>query len=108
MKFDISNKHLFNSYIIKRFQTGVVFSKMPSKNWTGDYDAKGGYLVVKSKGKILYYQTSNKNQFENHLQSNIKLDKEISSLQLFGDLYKENEERYFKLNIQVSFKYKLL
>ena len=40
---------------------------MPSKVWTGEYDATGGYLIVKADGEILCYHIYNKNEFENYL-----------------------------------------
>ncbi len=44
LKFDTTNKHLFYSYKIKRFLTDIALGMMPSKVWTGEYDATGGYL----------------------------------------------------------------
>lgn len=104
LQFDVSNKHLFYSYKIKRFLTDIALGMMPSKVWTGEYDATGGYLIVKSDGEILCYHIYNKNEFENYLLSNTKLDTASSSRHSFGELYEENGELYFKLNLQIRFK----
>ena len=53
--FDISNEHQFYNYKIKRFLTDIALGMMPSKVWTGKYDATGGYLIVKEDGGILCY-----------------------------------------------------
>ncbi len=74
LKFDTTNKHLFYNYKIKRFLTDIALGMMPSKVWTGEYDATGGYLIVKSDGEILCYHIYNKNEFENYLLANTKLD----------------------------------
>ena len=104
LKFDTTDKHLFYSYKIKRFLTDIALGMMPSKVWTGEYDATGGYLVVKSDGEILCYHIYNKNEFENYLLSNTKLETASSSRHGFGEIYEENGELFFKLNLQIRFK----
>lgn len=41
-----------------------ILGMMPSKVWTGELDATGGYLVVKDNGEILCYHIYNRNEFE--------------------------------------------
>lgn len=104
LKFDTTNKHLFYSYKIKRFLTDIALGMMPSKVWTGEYDATGGYLIVKADGEILCYHIYNRNEFENYLLANTKLDTASSSRHRFGEIYKENGGLFFKLNLQIRFK----
>ena len=104
LKFDKTDKHLFYSYKIKRFLTDIALGMMPSKVWTGEYDATGGYLIVKADGEILCYHIYNKNEFENYLLANTKLDTASSSRHGFGEIYDENGQLYFKLNLQIRFK----
>jgi hypothetical protein len=104
LNFDTTNKHLFYSYKIKRFLTDIALGMMPSKVWTGEYDATGGYLIVKADGGILCYHIYNKNLFENYLFANTKLDTASSSRHGFGEIYEENGYLYFKLNLQIRFK----
>lgn len=104
LKFDTTDKHLFYSYKIKRFLTDIALGMMPSKVWTGEYDATGGYLIVKADGEILCYHIYNKNEFENYLLANTKLDTASSSRHGFGEIYEENGQLYFKLNLQIRFK----
>lgn len=104
LKFDTTDKHLFYSYKIKRFLTDIALGMMPSKVWTGEYDATGGYLIVKADGEILCYHIYNKNEFENYLLANTKLDTASSSRHGFGEIYAENGQLYFKLNLQIRFK----
>lgn len=104
LKFDKTDKHLFYSYKIKRFLTDIALGMMPSKVWTGEYDATGGYLIVKADGGILCYHIYNKNEFENYLLANTKLETASSSRHGFGEIYAENEQLYFKLNLQIRFK----
>jgi type II restriction enzyme len=104
LKFDKTDKHLFYSYKIKRFLTDIALGMMPSKVWTGEYDATGGYLIVKANGEILCYHIYNKNEFEDYLLANTKLETASSSRHGFGEIYEENGELFFKLNLQIRFK----
>ncbi|RWW99949.1 HpaII family restriction endonuclease [Flavobacterium cerinum] len=103
IEFDNSNKHKFYSYKIKRFLTDVALGMMPSKVWTGDYDATGGYLIVKKDGEILCYHVYDKNEFENYLINNTKMDTASTSRYQFGKLYIDKGNLYFKLNLQIRF-----
>ena len=77
---------------------------MPSKVWTGEYDATGGYLIVKADGEIVCYHVYNKNEFENYLFTSTKLETASSSKHKFGEVYEENGEFFIKLNLQIRFK----
>lgn len=77
---------------------------MPSKVWTGELDATGGYLVVKENGELLCYHIYNRNEFEDYLFANTKLETASSTRHEFGKVYEENEQLYFKLNLQIRFK----
>lgn len=103
LNFDTSNHHQFYTYKIKRFLTDIALGMMPSKVWTGEYDATGGYLVVKGNGEILCYHIYNKNEFENYLINNTKLETASSTRHNFGELFEENGELFFKLNLQIRF-----
>lgn len=103
LNFDIENEHKFYEYKIKRFLTDVALGMMPSKVWTGKYDATGGYLIVKENGDVLCYHIYNRNEFEDYLLNNTKLETASSSRHEFGEIYEENKLLYFKLNLQIRF-----
>ena len=103
LNFDIENEHKFYNYKIKRFLTDVALGMMPSKVWSGKYDATGGYLIVKEDGDILCYHIYNRNEFEDYLLNNTKLETASSSRHGFGEIYKENNQFYFNLNLQIRF-----
>ena len=103
LNFDTSNQHQFYTYKIKRFLTDIALGMMPSKVWAGEYDATGGYLVVKENGDILCYHIYNKNEFENYLINNTKLETASSTRHDFGELFEKDGELFFKLNLQIRF-----
>jgi hypothetical protein len=104
LNFDLSNNHSYYNYKIKRFLTDIALGMMPSRVWTGEYDTTGGFLIVKENGDILCYHIYNKNEFEDYLISNTKLETASSSRHGFGYIYHENGELFFKLNLQIRFK----
>jgi len=105
LNFDNQHSHAFYEYKIKRFLTDVALGMMPSKVWNGQYDATGGFLIVKENGDILCYHIYNQNQFEDYLFENTKLETASSSRHEFGSLYKNSDsELNFKLNLQIRFK----
>lgn len=103
LNYDTENEHKFYEYKIKRFLTDVALGMMPSQVWSGEYDATGGYLIVKENGDILCYHIYNRNEFENYLLNNTKLDTASSSRHEFGEIYEVNGELYFNLNLQIRF-----
>jgi len=101
--FDDTNGHQFYVYKMKRFLTDVALGMMPSKIWSGEYDATGGYLIVKENGDVLCYHIYNRNTFENYLLENTKLETASSSRHNFGMIYEENGGLYINLNLQIRF-----
>lgn len=103
LKFDDSENHNFYTYKLKRFLTDVALGMMPSTVWTGEYDATGGYLIIKESGEILCYHIYNKNEFENYLFNNTKLETASSNRHNFGKIYEEAGKLFLKLNLQIRF-----
>jgi len=103
LDFNLETNHPFYSYKIKRFLTDIALGMMPSKVWTGELDATGGYLVVKEDGEILCYHIYNRNEFEDYLLNNTKLETASSTRHDFGTVYKEDSKQFFRLNLQIRF-----
>jgi hypothetical protein len=101
--FNLESNHPFYSYKIKRFLTDIALGMMPAKVWTGELDATGGYLVVKDDGEVLCYHIYNRNEFEDYLLNNTKLETASSTRHDFGSIYLENNKLFFKLNLQIRF-----
>jgi len=104
LNYDTQFAHTFYEYKVKRLLTDVALGMVPSEVWTGVYDASGGYLVVKENGDVLCYHIYNRNQFEDYLFANTKLETASSTRHEFGKIYEEDGQYYFKLNLQIRFK----
>ena len=103
LNFDLSHNHKYYEYKLKKFLTEIAVGMMPATVWTGIYDATGGYLIVKEDGDVLAYHLYNRNEFEDYLFYNTKFDTASSTRHKFGVIYEENEELFFKLNLQIRF-----
>lgn len=103
LNFDMKHNHKYYEYKIKKFLTEIAVGMMPGSVWQGVYDATGGYLIVKDNGDILAYHLYNRNEFEDYLFYNTKLDTASSSRHDFGKIYEKDGEYFFKLNLQIRF-----
>ena len=103
LEFDTSNSHPFYSYKIKRLYTDIALGMTPAKVWNGDYDATGGYLIVKNDGDVICYHLFEKKQFENYLINNTKFETASTSRYDFGKIYREDKKLFMNLNLQIRF-----
>ncbi len=103
INFDVSEHHPFYLYKVKRLLTDIALGMMPSKVWTGELEATGGYLVVKEDGEILAYHIYNRNDFEDYLFNNTKLDTASTTRYEFGVIYEQDDVQFINLNLQIRF-----
>ncbi|MFD2554766.1 HpaII family restriction endonuclease [Sphingobacterium tabacisoli] len=103
LNFDLSLSHPFYSYKYKRFLNDVALGMLPSKIWTGEFDATGGYLIVREDGEVICYHIYNRNEFEDYLFKNTKFETPSASKHDFGYIYVENNQLYIDLNLQIRF-----
>ncbi len=116
--FNLTNNHPFYEYKVKNFLTEVALGMTPEKVWTGKYDATGGIIIVKENGDVVCYHIYNRNEFQEYLLNNTKLEqastgedehnpgsaKEADSKKYrYGWLYEEDGQLFFKLNLQIRF-----
>lgn len=103
--FDEEDAEGMYVYKLKHLLTSAALGMMPSKKWSGRYDANGGYLVVKKDGEILCYHFYDKNLFEDFLFKNAYLERAKTRRHGYASLYRgEDGKLYFKLNLQVRLK----
>jgi hypothetical protein len=100
LNYDLQFADIFYEHKIKHLLTDLILGMIPSKVWAGKYDAEFSHLIEKEKAAFLY----NRNQFEDYLFANTKLETASSTRHDFGKVYEENGNFYFKLNLQIRFK----
>lgn len=104
---DICNQGKYeNAYYehnMKDFLTSIALGMVPSTKWSGKIDATGGYIIVKEDGDVLCYHIYNRNEFQEYLYNNTKLETPSSTRHDFGKIYEQNKEYFIKLNLQIRF-----
>lgn len=103
LEFNQDKNHPYYLYKVKRFLSDVALGMTPSRVWTGNIDATGGYLVVKEDGVILCYHIYNWNEFQDYLANNTKFETASSSRHGFGEVYRRGQDYFIKLNLQIRF-----
>ncbi len=86
------------------FLSAVSFGFFPSQKWNGENIVNGGLLIVKEDGQVvvldlIYYSKSVKK----YLINNTQLDSPSSSRYHMLEIYKENDNYFFTLNLQVRY-----
>lgn len=90
-------------YKVKRLLSAVALGMMPSKIWSGQDEANGGYIIVKEDGEVLAYHLYNRDFFETYLLNNTRLEKGSSTRHEYGSVYEEAGKKYMNLNLQIRF-----
>jgi hypothetical protein len=101
--YDLSQGHRFYEYKVKKFLTESALGMLPATVWTGRAEANGGYIVVKEDGDVLCYHLFNRNDFEDYLLNNTRFEQASTSRHDFGEVYRDGDKFYIKLNLQIRF-----
>lgn len=97
------NKDIFYAYKIKELMTNIALGMMPASPWSGNYEATGGYIIVKEDGDVLCYHIYNRNEFREYLYNNTKFDTPSKSKHHFGVIEEADGKQILKLNLQIRF-----
>lgn len=86
------------------FLLAVSFGFFPGKKWSGENSVNGGLFLVKENGQIvvldlIYFS----NSVRRYLINNTQLDSPSSTRYHMLEVYKENNEYYFNLNLQIRY-----
>lgn len=95
LDFNFEKNCPFCSYEIKRFLKDSALGMMPSKVWTGEPDLTGVYLLVKEEGEVLCCFISNRNECEDYLLNNTKLESASSTRHNFGTVFRKDSKQFF-------------
>lgn len=98
-----TSKNTFYEYKIKEFITDIALGMVPATQWSGNYDATGGYIIVKEDGDVLCYHIYNRNEFREYLYKNTKFDTPSKSKHHYGSIENVDGKQYLKLNFQIRF-----
>lgn len=91
-------------YKMKQFLLAFALGMTVSSPWYGTFNANGGYIVVKEDGDVICYHFFDRNDLENYLFNNTRFDTPSTNRHEFGEVYKENDSYFIKLNLLIRFK----
>lgn len=103
LNFNMSHGHTYYETKMKKFLTDTALGMKPSVLWNGQYEANGGYVVVREDGEIVCYHIYNKNEFEDYLYNNVKIDYPSRSRYDYGYVYEDGGVQRIRLNFQLRF-----
>lgn len=89
--------------IVKKFLTDYALGMRAAEVWKRDFQATGGYLIVKEDGELICYHFYFAKNFEDYLFNNTKLDTPDPGKHKFGNIYEEAGLQKMKLNLQIRF-----
>lgn len=106
LNIDRNNILTYYEHKMKQLLLSSALGMTPAKEWTGRFDANGGYLVVRKDGEIVCYHFYNQNDVEDYLYNNTRFERASRSRYHFGSLFKSTEDNsyYCILNLQIRFK----
>jgi len=88
---------------IKTFLADVALGMTPSIPWSGEYDATGGYIIVKPNGELVCFHAYNREAFRDYLLNSTKMETAWTTRHKFGFLFRMNDQVFIDLNFQVRF-----
>lgn len=97
------NNGVYFKHKVKTLLTNIALGMVPGTLWTGDYEATGGYIIVKEDGDVVCYHIYNRNAFMNYMFDNTRFDTPSQSRHGFGKIYEKDGWQLLKLNVQVRF-----
>lgn len=100
--YDLEINASIYEMIMKKFLTDYALGMRAAEVWKRNYQATGGYLIVKDDGELICYHFYFAKNFEDYLYNNTKLDTG-SGRNKFGKIYVENGQQKIKLNLQIRF-----
>lgn len=88
---------------LKQFLGAVAMGLRPTGEWDGDVTKFKGLIVVKVDGDVVFYYLYNLTDFQEFLFDSVKLEVASTTRHKFGELYKESDNYFVKLNLQIRF-----
>lgn len=101
--YDLNVNGSIYQMIMRKFLTDYALGMRAAEVWKRDYQATGGYLIVRNDGELLCYHFYFTKNFEDYLYNNTKLDTPDDRLG-YGQIYFENDIPKIKLNLQIRFR----
>jgi hypothetical protein len=101
--YSYADKEIIYREKIKRMLVSSALGMKPATTWTGKYDANGGYLIILNSGEIISYHIFDKEDFENYLFFNTRIETPSPSRYGLGEVFSADGTHYIRLGLQIRF-----
>ena len=88
---------------LKDFVKASILGIFPTYEWNGHLTANA-ILLINETGELVFYHTNKDAVLKDFFYKNTIFDTPSSSRHRFGLVYQENNQFYFKLNLQLRLK----
>lgn len=78
----------------------------PGRQWDGQVEAHGGWIIVKEDGAIVCFHLINDDDFRSYLLANTKFDTPSMSRQKAGYLYRQEGDSKARLTLSLQIRFK--
>lgn len=102
-EYDLKLNTEIYEMIVKRFLVEYALGMRASQIWKRDYQADGGYLIVREDGEIICYHFYFVKNFENYLFQNTKLETPSRKRFHMAEVFEEDGKQKIRLNLQIRF-----
>lgn len=103
LNYNLKVNNLMYELMMKKFLSDYALGMRAAEPWKRNYQATGGYLIVKDNGELICYHFYFAKTFEDYLFNNTKLDTGDDRND-FGKIYTDNNGvQKMKLNLQIRF-----
>ncbi len=77
----------------------------PGRQWEGQVEAHGGWIIVKENGTIVCFHVVNDDDFREYLLAGTKFDTPSMSRHRAGYVYRQNEDKIAKLRLSLQVRF---
>jgi len=89
--------------MMKAFLKDYALGMRAGTVWKREYEATGGYIVVRPDGELICYHFYFAKEFEEYLYHNTKMDTPSGSKHGVGVIYEERGQQKMRLSLQIRF-----
>lgn len=87
---------------VKDFLSNVTLGMIPTREWDG-LELGGGCIFVKDDGNLVCFTLYDMDEFKDYLVNNTRFETASTSRHKFGTLYRQGDDLFFNLNLDVRF-----
>jgi hypothetical protein len=91
---------------MKSFIYAAYCGMTASTLWDGKSQVNGGFIKVKANGEVLAHYALESDAFKSYLYNNCYFEWPSTKKEhgFYGNVYKEDNEYYFRLNFQIRYR----